>query len=129
MDKRDLHYFKYRLHGINYLRFYKNLKKFGLENLTEHREEFYYLHKFKEFGPTYLNFLYDALIMKLDDIIDMKDHRELNPSCILKWVYMSLDWDGKDENNWNLPIVCVTQLFSPSLIYLIFFYKIYYKNY
>jgi len=95
IEIRDLHYFKYRVHGINYLKFYKDLKKRGLDFLIQHKDEFFYLSRYVEFGSDYLSFLNDAIELNLNDIVDMKDFREQINSCILKWVFMN----GRSENN------------------------------
>jgi len=99
IEIRDLHYFKYRIRGINYLRFYKALKKHGLDFLIQHKDEFFYLSRYIEFGPNYLNFLNDSIELDLNDIVDMKDFREHRNSCILKWVFMNIDGNGRSENN------------------------------
>ncbi len=99
MDKRDLHFFKYRLHGKIYLKFYRDLKKFRLETLINHYEEFYFLTKYKEYGLEFLKFLNAAIELKIVEIIDMKDLIEFKESCILKWVFMNLDDDGRNKNN------------------------------
>ena len=99
MDKRDFHFLKYRLYGIQYLRFYKNLKKLGIEFLTDHSEEFYYLKRYQEYGLEYLNFLNDAINLNIDEIVDMKNNREIRNTCILKWVLMNLNGEGRNKNN------------------------------
>ncbi len=99
MDKKDFHFLKYRLYGIQYLRFYKILKKLGIESLIDHTEELYYLNRYKEYGPEYLKFLNDAINLKIDEIVDMRDIREIRNNCILKWVFMKLNGEGRNKNN------------------------------
>jgi len=99
IEIRDLYYFKYRVHGINYLKFYKDLKKLGLDFLIQHKHEFFYLSRYVEYGPDYLSFLNDVIELNLNDIVDMKDFREHRNSCILKWVFMNIDGNGRSENN------------------------------
>ena len=95
IEIRDLHYFKYSVHGIIYLKFYRDLKKLGLDYLIQHKEEIFYLSRYAEYGSDYLSFLNDAIELNLNDIVDMKDFREQINSCILKWVFMN----GRSENN------------------------------
>lgn len=99
MERRELHFLKYRLHGKLYLEFYKTLKKLNIAFLTQHTDESYYISKYKEYGKIYLDFLYDAIELKLHEIVDMKGFREHQDACILKWVYMDSDRDRRSENN------------------------------
>ena len=96
---RNSHFLKYRLYRISYLKFYKSLKRLGIEFLTEHFDESFYLAQYKEFGYEYLKFLHDAIKLKLDEIVNMKDFREHKYSSILKWVFMSIEEDRRNENN------------------------------
>ena len=96
---RDNHYLKYRLYGISYLKFYKSLKKLGIEFLIEHNEELFYLTRYEEYGFEYLKFLNDAIELKLDEIVDMKDFRDHRYSSILKWVFLNLERGRRNENN------------------------------
>lgn len=99
IDFRELHFFKYRLYGKTYLKFYKTLKRLGIEFLIEHGDEFYYLSKYKEYGPEFLKFLSDAIELRLNEIVDLRNFRESRYACILKWVFRSLDRNRRDENN------------------------------
>jgi len=87
------------LYGRQYLEYYKDLKKLGIEFLIEHIDESYYLSRYKEYGKNYLMFLHDAIELKLDEIVDMKSFRESRDVCILKWVYMDSNRNGRSENN------------------------------
>ena len=99
IENTDLYFFKYQLYGITYLKFYKNLKNLGITFLTDHNNEFFYLKRYREYGPVYLRFLRDAIKLKLDEIIDIKDFRESRNGCILKWVFKNFEERGRIENN------------------------------
>ena len=53
INTRDNHFLKYRLYGLSYLKFYKSLKKLGIEFLIEHNEELFYLKRYEEYGFEY----------------------------------------------------------------------------
>ena len=99
MDKNDLKFLKYRIHGIDYLKFFKALKRLRIDFLQNHRSEFNFLYKFKEYGIHYLKFLKDAIDLNLREIVDVKDLMELNQRPILYWVFLNYVKERRDENN------------------------------
>lgn len=67
--------------------------------LTEHKDESYYISRYKDYGKIYLAFLHDAIELKLNEIVDMKGFREHRDVCILRWAYMDSDRNRRSENN------------------------------
>lgn len=81
------------------MKFLKALEKLGIEFLTQHSKECFYIRRYKEFGFNFLNFLRDSINLNLNEIVNMKELREPINSCILYWALKESDETRRDENN------------------------------
>ena len=87
----EMLFLRVNAHGPVYVDFYLDLKKLRLRFLLIHKREFYFFHRYKNYGIDYLKFLKLCLEKGIREVIDESDLEDGYSMTILHYVYLDLD--------------------------------------